>query len=86
MRWETQGMPTALPKTYLYLPPAPQGHSYCLMVTSCTHGGWALGLAQLSLHWYHFSSIFTNARPPPPLKTGLSTSQPDWVLTGFIPA
>ena len=68
MRWETQGMPTALPKTYLYLPPAPQGHSYCLMVTSCTHGGWALGLAQLSLHWYHFSLFSLMPAHPHPLR------------------
>lgn len=48
-------MPTALPKTYLYLPPPrPQGCSCRLMVTSCTHGGWALGLAQ----YHHTGTIF----------------------------
>ena len=73
MKWETQGMPTALPKTYLYLPPTPpQGRSCRLMVTSCTLGGWALGLAQLSSHWYHFSSIFTNAPYPHPLRQDIN--------------
>lgn len=73
MKWETQGMPTALPKISSALPPPrPPGPQLPSYGTSCTHGGWALGLAQLSSHWYHFYSIFTNAPYPHPLRQDIN--------------